>query len=113
MSGSRFIKFFNTPLVTPKARAKFYKILFSVSILVNLLFSGSAIAIFLKTFQPLAYNGDMIVLSLITICSPIILCILCLGELVPRYKLEAKQASRCLLLSCALMMIANNITQHF
>jgi hypothetical protein len=109
---SKFIKFFNTPLVTNEVRATFYKVLFSLSMLVNLVFLGSAIAVLLETFQLLGYDGDMLVLSMITISSPIILCILCLGELVPRYKLRVKQASRCLLLFCALMMIANNITQH-
>jgi hypothetical protein len=110
---SKFIKFFNTPLVTNEVRATFYKVLFSLSMLVNLVFLGSAIAVLLETFQLLGYDGDMIVLSLITISSPIIICMLCFGELVPRYKPSAKQASRCLILLCALTMIANTVTQHF
>ena len=113
MVGSRFIKFFNTPLVTDEVRVKLYKVLLSLLILVHLAFFGLAITILLETFQLLGYDGDMIVLSLITISSPIIICMLCFGELVPRYKPSAKQASRCLILLCALTMIANTVTQHF
>ena len=112
MFGSKIIKFFNTPLVTHEVSIKLYKVLFSLLILANLVLFGLAIAILLDTFQLFGYDGDMIVLSLITISSPIILCILFLGELVPRYKIRAKQASRCLILFCALTMIANNVTQH-
>jgi hypothetical protein len=113
MLSPKLIKFFNTPLVTHEVRATCYKVLFSLLILMHLALLGLAISILAETFQLLGYDGDMIVLSMITIFSPIILCILCLGELVPRYKARAKQASRWLLLFCALTMIANNVTQHF
>ncbi len=81
-------------------------------ILVNLVLSGLAIAILLKTFQMNGYDGDLVVLSVITISSPIILCILLLGELIPRYKPGARHVSRFLILFCVLTMIANNITLH-
>lgn len=111
--GSKFIKFFNTPLVTPEVRVKFYNVLLSLGMLANLLLFGLAITILLKTFQLPGYDGDMIVLSLITIFSPLILCILFLGALAPRHKPWAKQASRLLILFCALTMFANTFTQHF
>jgi TRAP-type C4-dicarboxylate transport system permease small subunit len=119
MFGPKFKKFFNTPLPTYKFPASVKralsiidKILVSLVMLAILVLFGWIITILPKYFHSFGYSGDTISMSVILICSPMVMCIIGLGELIPQYKLGARKISRWLALFCVLMIIANKITQH-